>query len=42
VDRERPTFIEAMNQRFKTVLGDKYQLYGMIDECIPESVAEGG
>lgn len=42
VDRERPTFIDAMNQRFRNVFGDKYQLYGMVDECIPESVAEGG
>ncbi len=42
VDRERPTFIDAMNQRFKTVLGDKYQLYGMIDECKPEAISEGG
>lgn len=42
VDRERPTFIDAMNQRFKTVLGDKYQLYGMVDECKPEIISEGG
>lgn len=42
VDRERPTFIEAMNQRYKIVLGDKYQLYGMVDECKPEIISEGG
>jgi 2-oxoglutarate ferredoxin oxidoreductase subunit beta len=42
IDRERPTFIEAMNQRFKAVLGDKYQLYGMTDESQPVSVMEGG
>jgi 2-oxoglutarate ferredoxin oxidoreductase subunit beta len=27
VDIERPTYIEAMNEHFKKVLGEKYQLY---------------
>ena len=41
IDRERPTFIESMNQRFKMVLGDKYELYGMVDEAMPECPIEG-
>jgi 2-oxoglutarate ferredoxin oxidoreductase subunit beta len=28
VDRERPTFLDAMNGRLAQVLGDKYELYG--------------
>ena len=30
VDRERPTFLEAMNGRLAQVLGDKYELYGRV------------
>jgi len=41
IDRERPTFLDAMNQRFKTVFGDKYELYGMVDEAQPECLLEG-
>jgi 2-oxoglutarate ferredoxin oxidoreductase subunit beta len=28
VDKEKPTFLEAMNTHLSSVLGDKYQLYG--------------
>ncbi|HEX7320822.1 MAG TPA: 2-oxoacid:ferredoxin oxidoreductase subunit beta [bacterium] len=42
IDRERPTFIDNMNQRFKTALGDKYELYGMVDDELPEACSEGG
>ncbi len=42
VDRERPTFLDSMNRRFKSVLGDKYELYGMVDECMPQVIPEGG
>ncbi|OHC76504.1 MAG: 2-oxoacid:ferredoxin oxidoreductase subunit beta [Rhodospirillales bacterium RIFCSPLOWO2_12_FULL_58_28] len=28
VDKEKPTFMDAMNTQFSTVLGDDYQLYG--------------
>ncbi len=28
VDKEKPTFLDAMNQHMKKVLGDKYQPYG--------------
>jgi 2-oxoglutarate ferredoxin oxidoreductase subunit beta len=30
VDRERPTFLDAMNGRLAQVLGDKYELYGKV------------
>jgi 2-oxoglutarate ferredoxin oxidoreductase subunit beta len=30
VDRERPTFLDAMNGRLAQVLGDKYELYGRV------------
>jgi 2-oxoglutarate ferredoxin oxidoreductase subunit beta len=30
VDRERPTFLDAMNGRLAQVLGDKYELYGEV------------
>ncbi len=42
VDRERPTFIDAMNQRFKTVLGDKYELYGVPAQYECDIAAEEG
>lgn len=32
VDRDNPTFMEAMNTQFSTVMGDDYQLYGKT-EC---------
>jgi 2-oxoglutarate ferredoxin oxidoreductase subunit beta len=32
VDRERPTFIDALNNRFVKIFGDKYELYGRIDD----------
>jgi 2-oxoglutarate ferredoxin oxidoreductase subunit beta len=32
VDRERPTFIDALNNRFVQVLGDKYELYGRVND----------
>ncbi len=32
VDREKPTFLEAMNTRFNEVLGDDYQLYGKTED----------
>ncbi len=35
IDRERPTFLDAMNQRFTTVLGDRYVPYGIMSK--PES-----
>ncbi len=28
VDKEKPTFLDAMNKHLSSVLGDKYQLYG--------------
>jgi 2-oxoglutarate/2-oxoacid ferredoxin oxidoreductase subunit beta len=28
VDREKPTYLEAVNERYANVLGDEYQLYG--------------
>lgn len=28
VDKEKPTFLDAMNEHLSSVLGDKYQLYG--------------
>ncbi|MBN1271274.1 MAG: 2-oxoacid:ferredoxin oxidoreductase subunit beta [Candidatus Aminicenantes bacterium] len=31
IDRERPNFIDAMNQHMSTVLGDDYELYGRIN-----------
>jgi 2-oxoglutarate ferredoxin oxidoreductase subunit beta len=30
VDRERPTFLDALNGRLAQVLGDKYELYGRV------------
>lgn len=30
VDKEKPTFLDAMNEHFISVLGDDYQLYGRI------------
>jgi 2-oxoglutarate ferredoxin oxidoreductase subunit beta len=30
VDKERPTFLEALNQRFTQVIGEKYQPYGKV------------
>ncbi len=30
VDRERPTFLDAMNGRLAQVLGDRYELYGEV------------
>jgi 2-oxoglutarate ferredoxin oxidoreductase subunit beta len=35
VDKEKPTFLDAMNEHLGRVLGDKYQLYGRINngEC---------
>ncbi|MCP2520513.1 thiamine pyrophosphate-dependent enzyme [Candidatus Aminicenantes bacterium AC-708-M15] len=32
VEKEKPTFLDAMNQRLSRVLGDKYQLYGRIND----------
>jgi 2-oxoglutarate ferredoxin oxidoreductase subunit beta len=29
VRREKPTYLEAVNERYANVLGDDYQLYGM-------------
>ena len=29
IDRERPTFLEAMNQRFGSVFGSRYVPYGI-------------
>jgi len=31
VDKEKPTFLDAMNKHFLNVLGDDYQLYGRIN-----------
>ena len=31
VDKDKPTFLDAMNQHFTRVLGDDYQLYGRIN-----------
>ena len=31
VDKEKPTFLDAMNKHFMNVLGDDYQLYGRIN-----------
>jgi len=31
VERDKPTFLEAMNKHFMNVLGDDYQLYGRIN-----------
>lgn len=31
VDKEKPTFLDAMNKHFSNVLGDDYQLYGRIN-----------
>lgn len=31
VEKEKPTFLEAMNDHFTNVLGDDYQLYGRIN-----------
>ena len=31
VDKDKPTFLDAMNQHFTRVLGDNYQLYGRIN-----------
>jgi 2-oxoglutarate ferredoxin oxidoreductase subunit beta len=31
VDKEKPTFLDAMNKHFTNVLGDDYQLYGRIN-----------
>lgn len=39
IDRERPTFLDAMNQRFTTVLGDRYVPYGITSK--PESEEAG-
>ncbi len=36
VDKEEPTFLDAMNTHFSTVLGDDYQLYGKT-ECEEDS-----
>lgn len=30
IDRERPTFIDSLNNRFMQVFGDKYELYGRV------------
>lgn len=32
VDKEKPTFLDAMNEHLGKVLGDKYQLYGRIND----------
>lgn len=32
VDRERPTFIDALNNRFVQIFGDKYELYGRVND----------
>jgi 2-oxoglutarate ferredoxin oxidoreductase subunit beta len=32
VDKEKPTFLDAMNTHFARVLGDKYELYGRITD----------
>lgn len=32
IDRERPTFIDALNNRFAQVFGDKYELYGRVND----------
>jgi 2-oxoglutarate ferredoxin oxidoreductase subunit beta len=32
VDKEKPTFLDAMNKHLSRVLGDRYQLYGRIDD----------
>ncbi|MFQ5722775.1 MAG: 2-oxoacid:ferredoxin oxidoreductase subunit beta, partial [Candidatus Aminicenantales bacterium] len=29
VDKEKPTFLDAMNEHLGKVLGDKYQAYGV-------------
>jgi len=31
VDKEKPTFLDAMNEHLSRVLGDKYQLYGRVN-----------
>jgi 2-oxoglutarate ferredoxin oxidoreductase subunit beta len=37
VDREKPTYLEAVNTRYAKVIGDDYQLYGKTQ---PEREAE--
>lgn len=32
VDKEKPTFLDAMNKHLGKVLGDKYQLYGRVND----------
>jgi 2-oxoglutarate ferredoxin oxidoreductase subunit beta len=41
VDRERPTFLEAMNTQFRSTLGPKYEIYGSMDESVLEACSEG-
>jgi 2-oxoglutarate ferredoxin oxidoreductase subunit beta len=36
IDRERPTFLDAMNQRFSTVLGNRYAPYGITQQTQPK------